>query len=45
MISYLWRTAGMGVEEIETMLNRQSGMFGLAGEIDFRIVHQSHRVR
>jgi acetate kinase len=40
VISYLWRTAGMGVEDIETMLNRQSGMYGLAGEIDFRIVHQ-----
>jgi acetate kinase len=40
VISYLWRTAGMGVEDIETMLNRKSGMYGLAGEIDFRIVHQ-----
>lgn len=40
VISYLWRTAGMGVEDIETMLNRRSGMYGLAGEIDFRIVHQ-----
>jgi acetate kinase len=40
VITYLWRTAGMGVEDIETMLNRQSGMYGLAGEIDFRIVHQ-----
>lgn len=40
VISYLWRTAGMGVEDIETMLNRQSGMYGLAGEIDFRIVHR-----
>jgi acetate kinase len=40
VISYLWRTAGMGVEDIETMLNRNSGMYGLAGEIDFRIVHQ-----
>jgi acetate kinase len=40
VITYLWRTAGMGVEDIETMLNRQSGMYGLAGEIDFRIVHR-----
>jgi acetate kinase len=40
VISYLWRTAGMGVEDIETMLNRRSGMYGLAGEIDFRVVHQ-----
>lgn len=40
VISYLWRTAGMGVEDIEVMLNRRSGMYGLAGEIDFRILHQ-----
>lgn len=40
VIGYLWRTAGMGVDEIETMLNRRSGMFGLSGEIDFRVVHR-----
>jgi acetate kinase len=40
VISYLWRTAGLGVEDIESMLNRRSGMYGLAGEIDFRILHQ-----
>ena len=40
IISYLWRTADMGVDEIETMLNRRSGMFGLSGESDFRAVHQ-----
>jgi acetate kinase len=40
VLVYLWRTAGMGVEEIETMLNRHSGMYGLGGEIDFRVVHQ-----
>jgi len=40
VLVYLWRTAGMGVEEIETMLNRNSGMYGLSGEIDFRVVHQ-----
>ncbi len=40
VISYLWRTAGMGVDEIETMLLRRSGMLGLAGEIDFRAVHR-----
>lgn len=40
IISYLWRRADMGVDEIETMLNRRSGMFGLGGEIDFRVVHQ-----
>lgn len=40
VLVYLWRTAGMGVEEIETMLNRHAGMYGLGGEIDFRVVHQ-----
>jgi acetate kinase len=41
IIGYLWRTAGMGVDEIETMLNRHSGMLGLAGESDFRALHAS----
>ena len=36
VISYLWRTAKMGVDEIESMLNYQSGVLGLAGERDFR---------
>ena len=40
VITYLSRTAGMSVEEIETMLNRHSGMLGLGGEIDFRVVHR-----
>jgi acetate kinase len=40
VLVYLWRTADMGVEEIETMLNRHAGMYGLSGEIDFRVVHQ-----
>jgi len=40
VITYLWRTAGMSVEEIETMLNRHAGMLGLGGEIDFRVVRR-----
>ncbi|APE16973.1 acetate kinase [Mycolicibacterium pallens] len=40
VLVYLWRTAGLRVEEIETMLNRHAGMSGLSGEIDFRVVHQ-----
>ncbi|OSC42705.1 acetate kinase [Mycobacterium decipiens] len=36
VISYLWRTAKMGVDEIESMLNHRSGVLGLAGERDFR---------
>ena len=40
VIVYLWRTAGMSVEDIETMLNRRSGMLGMSGQIDFRTVHE-----
>jgi len=40
VIMYLWRTAGMTVEDIETMLNRRSGVSGLSGDIDFRVLHQ-----
>ncbi|MCV7428992.1 acetate kinase [Mycobacterium montefiorense] len=36
VISYLWRTANMDVDAIESMLNNQSGVWGLAGERDFR---------
>lgn len=40
VITYLWRTAQMSVEDIEAMLNRRSGVFGLGGETDFRSLHQ-----
>ncbi|HJT91219.1 MAG TPA: acetate kinase, partial [Mycobacterium sp.] len=40
VIMYLWRSAKMSVEDIETMLNRRSGVRGLGGEIDFRVLHQ-----
>jgi acetate kinase len=36
VISYLWRRANMSVDEIESMLNHRSGVWGLAGERDFR---------
>jgi acetate kinase len=36
IFSYLWRTAKMDVGEIESMLNKRSGVLGLAGERDFR---------
>ena len=39
VIGYLWRAAKMSVEDIETMLNHRSGVFGLAGELDFRGLH------
>jgi len=40
VFAYLWRTAEMSVDDIESMLNRQSGVRGLGGEIDFRVLHQ-----
>lgn len=36
VFSYLWRTAKMDVGEIESMLNKRSGVLGLSGERDFR---------
>jgi acetate kinase len=36
IFSYLCRTAKMGVDDVESMLNYQSGVLGLAGERDFR---------
>jgi acetate kinase len=40
VVMYLWRTAGMSVEDIETMLNKKAGVRGLGGEVDFRVLHQ-----
>jgi acetate kinase len=40
LIFYLARTAKMSVEDIESMLNRRSGVLGLGGEIDFRELHR-----
>ena len=40
VVTYLARTAGMSIEDIETMLNKHSGVFGLGGEIDFRVIHK-----
>ncbi len=40
VLTYLWREAGMSVEDIESMLNRRSGVRGLGGEIDFRVLHR-----
>ncbi len=39
IVFYLARTAGMAAEDIEDMLNRRSGVFGLAGHNDFRELH------
>jgi acetate kinase len=40
IIGYLNRTAGLSVEDIDSMLNRRSGVFGLSGETDFRELHK-----
>ena len=40
IIFYLARTAGMAVEDIETMLNRRSGVLGMGGDNDFRELHR-----
>lgn len=36
VVSYLCHTAQLGVDDIETMLNQRSGVWGLSGERDFR---------
>src|SRR5215212_5209533 len=41
ILTYLARTAGMSVEDIETMLNKRSGVLGLGGSIDFRKLRKS----
>ncbi|MHA0285285.1 acetate kinase [Mycobacterium sp. C3-094] len=40
ILTYLVREAGMSVEDVESMLNRRSGVRGLGGEIDFRELHR-----
>ena len=40
VIGYLCRTAEMTVDEVESMLNERSGLLGLAGERDFRRLHE-----
>jgi acetate kinase len=40
VFGYLCRVADMSVDEVESMLNHQSGVFGLAGERDFRRLHE-----
>jgi acetate kinase len=40
LFGYLQRTAQMGVEDIDSMLNRNAGIRGLGGEIDFRKLHE-----
>ena len=40
VMSYLSRMAGMDIEDIDDMLNQRSGVLGLSGDIDFRVIHK-----
>jgi acetate kinase len=40
VVGYLCRRAKMGVDEVESMLNHRSGVLGLAGERDFRLLRE-----
>jgi acetate kinase len=40
IVSYLCREANMSVDDVESMLNHRSGLLGLAGERDFRRLHE-----
>lgn len=39
VVFHLGRVAGMGIEELDNLLNRRSGMLGLTGSSDLRDVH------
>ncbi|WP_026877369.1 acetate/propionate family kinase [Jiangella gansuensis] len=43
VLTYLHREAGLSVDELDEMLNRRSGMLGLAGANDMREVHRRAR--
>jgi len=40
VLIHLQRNAGMSVDDVDDLLNRRSGLKGLAGENDFRALHQ-----
>ena len=40
IIFHLYRTAGLSIDEIDTLLNRQSGIKGMSGVNDFRELRQ-----
>jgi acetate kinase len=40
IVSYLCREADMSVDDVESMLNHRSGLLGMAGERDFRKLHE-----
>ncbi|PFG42277.1 acetate kinase [Isoptericola jiangsuensis] len=40
VVFHLARNAGMGVDELDTLLNKRSGVLGLSGVNDFRELHR-----
>lgn len=40
IIFHLFREAGMSIDEIDTLFNKQSGLKGLAGANDFRLIQE-----
>lgn len=40
VLIHLQRNAGLSVDEVDDLLNRRSGLKGLAGENDFRALHE-----
>ena len=40
VVFHLIRNAGMTADEVDTLLNRRSGVFGLSGVTDFRDLHK-----
>jgi acetate kinase len=43
VLFHLHRTGGLDVDELDDLLNRRSGMLGLAGAVDMREVHRMAR--
>ncbi len=39
VVFHLARNAGMSIDEIDTLLNKKSGLKGLTGENDWRVIH------
>ena len=40
IVFHLHRNAGMSIDEIDDLLNKRSGILGLAGDNDFRALHE-----
>ncbi|MGO1315983.1 MAG: acetate kinase, partial [Cellulomonadaceae bacterium] len=40
VIFHLYRNAGLNIDQIDDLLNKKSGIKGISGENDFRLLHQ-----